>query len=451
MLNVVIPIAVLLLVTLVKKIPFIGGKIQYGLILCGALMLLLSGIYNPLDWLRAFYDGFDRFTWILILLPVASIYAQTQVHIGSMSAIIRILKALLGNSQRGLIAVTMIALLFAGSLLGSSGSAAAIVGVLVVGALAESGMQVEKIAACVVMGAALGSICPPVSTALYQAATIMDVDPNPVLRTGYVTILLAAAFAILYAILCFGTKTASLPAQPQEREKLGAILQEVWPSLIPVLLLIIIVVLNNGFGIDLITMAIGPVLAAVSKVPILKAFSRVLVDTIVLVTALSFFSKKVRAHSKEIFHEGIKNVKDILIVLLCAAFMMGCLYAGEQLTTISEFASSVSNTTLILGGAACLMLVGMLTGSDSVSLNTIFAFWGPALVAKGMEPIHVAAAGAHLAASGQGLPPADMTTFVVVGLLGGLLGKKIDPLKTMLYSAPMCVCLGVIGLILLYI
>ena len=49
------------------------------------------------------------------------------------------------------------------------------------------------------------------------------------------------------------------------------------------------------------------------------------------------------------------------------------------------------------------------------------------------------------------MPPACLTTFVVCGLVGGILGKKVDPLRTMFYNMPMCIYFMIVGMIFLYI
>ena len=53
MLKVVVPMAVLLIIVLCKKIPVIGGKINVALVITGALTLLLGGMYNPGQWVAA--------------------------------------------------------------------------------------------------------------------------------------------------------------------------------------------------------------------------------------------------------------------------------------------------------------------------------------------------------------------------------------------------------------
>ena len=98
-----------------------------------------------------------------------------------------------------------------------------------------------------------------------------------------------------------------------------------------------------------------------------------------------------------------------------------------------------------------MMLIGMLTGSQTTAQNSIFTFFGPALVSGGVDPIHVAAAGAHIATAGQALPPVDLCTFVVVGLVGGILNVKVDAVRSMIDSAPGFLMLTAAGLVLLYI
>ena len=98
-----------------------------------------------------------------------------------------------------------------------------------------------------------------------------------------------------------------------------------------------------------------------------------------------------------------------------------------------------------------MLLMGMLTGSQSTTQNVVFSFFGPSLLAAGLNPVFAAVAGAHLAAGGQGMPPADLTTFVVCGMIGSMYSRKVDPVKAMLYCMPMCISLTIVGMVFLYI
>ncbi len=106
---------------------------------------------------------------------------------------------------------------------------------------------------------------------------------------------------------------------------------------------------------------------------------------------------------------------------------------------------------LKIGGALAMVLLGMLTGTQSTPNNAIFSFFGPALIDAGITPGKAAAAGAQFAAAGQGMPPADLTTFFAAGLVSGVLKKDVDPVKSMCLAAPVWLWITITGFILLYI
>jgi len=96
MIIVIVPIVLLLSIILIKKIPYIGGNIQVGLLLTGLVALFMGGIFNPIDWLLAWVDGVDRIAWVIGLVLFGSLYAETQVKMGTMDTIIKVLRALFG-------------------------------------------------------------------------------------------------------------------------------------------------------------------------------------------------------------------------------------------------------------------------------------------------------------------------------------------------------------------
>lgn len=83
MLKVVIPMAVLLLIVLCKKLPLIGGKINVALGGHRALTLLLGGLYNPGDWIAAWIDGLNRLSWIIALSIAGSLFAEISCSMGN--------------------------------------------------------------------------------------------------------------------------------------------------------------------------------------------------------------------------------------------------------------------------------------------------------------------------------------------------------------------------------
>ena len=118
MLNVIIPIIVMIAIIVIKKIPFIGGKVHYALLAAGATALLLAGVFNPLDWVKAYIDGLNRLAWVILIAVFGSIYAETQNAMGTMDVVLSTSRAVFGRSPKGLYAAGMITLILFGSLLG---------------------------------------------------------------------------------------------------------------------------------------------------------------------------------------------------------------------------------------------------------------------------------------------------------------------------------------------
>ena len=190
----------------------------------------------------------------------------------------------------------------------------------------------------------------------------------------------------------------------------------------------------------------------VQDIPILQGLNNMTLLAVFSVTVISFISPKVRKRGvKDIVKTGFKNVLPCTAVQIAAGFMLGGFYASGLIDTVAAFAQTLNIHALKLGGTAAMCLVGMLTGSQSTAQSAILSFFGPALVSSGLDPVKVAAAGAQIATAGQAMPPADLATFVVAGLVGGILNVKVDSVKSMIKSAPGFLFLLAGGLLLLYI
>ena len=450
MIIVLVPFCVLLALILIKKIPFIGGNITAGLLITGILALLMGGIYNPVDWLIAWVDGIDRIAWVMCLTIFGSLYAETQVCRGTMDTVLNVMRAKFGRSPRGLITCIVIALCIAGSLLGDAVAASTVIGVLIIRSLAEMELTGEQIACTIVMGASLGSIMPPVTQAVFLAASLVGVDPTEVSKYAYFTVGLGIIICCFYVAFSF-IKIKSLPEDLIPKESAGQILKKNWPVLVPLALLVVIILLRLVFGLDLVTMLFGFILTPLANVKILKGLTNLIVFTMIIVTIVSCFYSAVRKNLLPTLKTGIKNVKSSIFIQGSAGLMLGAFYSAGQIEAVQNFALGLNQHVLKLGGAVALNLMGMLTGSQSTAQNTIFTFLGPALVQMGVDPVFAGITGSHIAASGQGMPPADLTCFVVCGLVGGILGKKVDPVKTMLLNMPMCLYLFIVGCIFMYI
>ena len=472
MITVLIPVVVLLAVILCKRIPKIGGNVQVGLVLAGVLSLLLGGVFSPADWCAAFIDGLDRLAWIIFLSIFGSIYAETQVKLGTMDTVMGALKARFGRSPRALVVCIIMALVVAGSLLGDAIAASTVIGVLTIGTLSAMGMSPEHICCVVVMGASMGSIMPPITQALAMSSTLVSTDPEPVITIGYFTSAIVIVLVCIYVTIFFVNKNMVIEDSAASggmfgSKKASQILRENWTSLVPLAVLIIVVffrtVTIEGIQFDLVPELLSQIQVLqvgetaltlyewMGQVTILKGMTNGIVLSLVFVAFISFLFPRVRKDAKSTIANGLSKVKVTVGLQVCAAFMLGCFYAGGQIDQVMVFAQGLDTNLLKIGGAAAMCLIGMLTGSQSTAQNVVFSFFGPALVNIGLNRTEVATAGANIAAAGQGLPPADLTTFVVAGIVGGMLGVKVNPVKSMLYMVPMCLLFLAIGVVFLYI
>ena len=141
MFQVVVPMAVLLVLVLCKKIPVIGGKINLALVITGALTLLLSGMYNPELWIAAWFDGLNRLSWIIALSIAGSLFAEISLRLGTIDTIIGAMTAKFGRHPRILIVCILLALTIAGSLLGDAIAAATVIGMLTIGILVSMNLS----------------------------------------------------------------------------------------------------------------------------------------------------------------------------------------------------------------------------------------------------------------------------------------------------------------------
>ncbi len=473
MIRILIPMAVLLIIILAKKIPIIGGKINVALITTGILTLLLSGMFNPSQWVAAWVDGLDRLAWIIALSIVGSIFAEISTRLGTIDTIIGTLTAKFGNYPRILIISILFALTIAGSLLGDAIAAATVIGMLTIGILSSMNLPYERICSIIVMGACIGSIMPPMTQALALSSSLVGAEADSVINIGYITVSIVFVIIAAYCSI-FLVKKDNYPGANKDVEikytgqSAGEILKNNWKSLIPMTALIIIVLLRT-LDIPYISVDLGPaildsinvfthqsgeslsLLGWMSGVTVLKGFTNGIVLSIICAIGIAFFFPAVKHNAKDIFFQGMGKVKNTVILQISCAFMLGSFYTSGAIEEVSVAAQSLDNNVLKIGGVLAMLLIGMLTGSQSTTQNVIFSFFGPALVSTGLNPIFAAVAGANLAAAGQGLPPADLTTFVVVGIVSAQFGKKVDPLKTMIYSVPMSLCFLGVGLLFLFI
>ena len=451
MAKVIIPLIVMIAIIVIKKIPFIGGKVHYALLAAGAVALLVGGIYNPMDWIKAYVDGLNRISWVILIALFGGIYARTQTAMGTMDTVLNASRAAFGRTPKGLYAAGMITLILFGSLLGEGLSAACVAGVLMVGPMRDLGLEPEQISASLVLGGLLGSLCPPMTNGIVLASSLCGADYDTVLKWAFLTVPFCCVVIIAFYAFRW-IKIKSLPEHLIPTEKAGTILKKGLPTLVPMLTLVAIMILAYGpwnkiVNTNLITYIWGWLQKLVAGIPFVSGLGNMIVLSLVTVTLIAFCSKGVRAYGiGRCIKEGFKDYLPCGAVHACCALMLGGFY-----DIIAEWAVTLNTHLLKLGGAGAIGLMGMISGSQSTSQNVILSFFGPALIATGMSPEAAALAGAHLAMGSQAFPPTDLCTIVVAPLVAGTLGEPCDYVKSMMKSLPGFLFLFGMGILLLFV
>lgn len=456
MINVLLPIIVLIAVVVIKKIPLIGGKVHWALLLSGAVALLSAGIVSPVAWVTAYIDGLNRLSWVILIAVFGSIYAETQIAMGTMDVVLNASRSAFGHSPKGLYVAGMITLILFGSLLGEGLSAACVVGVLLIPPLIDLGMEPEQVSASLVLGGLLGSLCPPMTNGIVLASSLCGANYDEVLKWSFLTVPFCCAVIIAFYAIHW-IKIKSLPEHLIPKEKAGTILKQGFTKLIPMLTLVVIMILaygpwNSTVNTNVINYIWGWLQKLVAPIPFVNGLGNMIVLSLVTVTIIACCFKSTREYGLgNVIKNGWKKYLPCGAVHLCCALMLGGFYAAGYIDVIAQWATTLNTHALKLGGSAAMGLMGMITGSQSTVQNVVLSFFGPALVATGMTPESVALAGSHIAMGSQAFPPTDLCTIVVAPLVAGVIGKDCDYVKSMMKSLPGFLFLFFFGVLLLFI
>ncbi|WP_251978707.1 TRAP transporter large permease subunit [Salinicola avicenniae] len=439
---VIVPM-VLLFAIILLPIPKIGGNVIVGLLGAALAAAVLGGL-APREVLSASIFGIDKLAWVIMLSIVGSVYAESQVRLGAMQTALDLFRALFGRSSAGLVCAVMLTLVLSGSLLGDAIAAATVVGLLVIPTLSALKLSGERIAVIIVMGAVIGSGMPPISQSFYLAASFTGIEPGQVLGRAYATMGISVVVAMAVgAWLVRDVDSRTLLEAPAP---LRQVVRRGWTTLVPMsLLLAIVVAASLGFNIFTRTPLVAEGVAMLQQVPILKglAFRVVLAILVALLVSLAF--RRVREQGGALVAAGLRNVAKTVQIQVCAGIMVGVFYQAGLIDTVQQATAELAPHLMALAGGLATIAVGMLTGSQTTAQTLIVSMMAPALTHLGKDPAAVAAGAAHLAMAGQSMPPVGLTTFVVTGLVGGIIGIKVDPVKTMMMALPVTLYFMSIG------
>lgn len=446
MLEIIIPLLLLFIIALVKNIPKIGGNIKVALLVAAISSAIISGL-GPIETILAFIDGIDRLSWVIMLSVFGALYAEAQVKLGAMDTTINTLRSAFGNSPRGLIAAVYITLIIAGSFLGDAIAASAVIGFLVINSLYELKIKPEQIGMIILVGASVGSIMPPITQGVFLSASLIGVEPDPVVKIAYLTVSIVAIFAILESFRFVRGK--KMPDHLKTEKTALQILKERWVTLVPLAVLVAIVIANTLFGYSIFTewAIFSVILEPLMGIPIIQGLTNQVVSAIIVAIIVSFLFGSVWKDTKGVFKGGLSKVSQTVQIQLCAGIMVGVFYASGLIEKVALMAEGLASSAVKIGGAASVVVVGMLTGSQTTAQTVNITFLGPILENLNVDPTMIALGASHIAAAGQNMPPVGLTAFVVCGLIGGILSKEVDPIKVMLYALPNSILFLIIGLL----
>ncbi|GAK07930.1 hypothetical protein [Geomicrobium sp. JCM 19038] len=94
-------------------------------------------------------------------------------------------------------------------------------------------------------------------------------------------------------------------------------------------------------------------------------------------------------------------------------------YASGTIDAVAVYAATLESSALKIGGTLGIVLIGMITGSQTTAQTVMVTFIAPALESLGVHTTNIALGASHIAAAGQNFPPVGLTAFVVCGIVAG--------------------------------
>src|SRR5699024_7681767 len=196
-----------------------------------------------------------------------------------------------------------------------------------------------------------------------------------------------------------------------------------WLLVSHLVVLVVLVVFNSFFDSDFF--AEWPffafILSPIREIPVLQGITFDVVTAIIIAIFVSLIFPSVWKSKGEIIKGGLKKVNHTVQIQLCAGIMVGVFYASGLIGNVEELTAGLTASMVKIGGAMSIVVVGMLTGSQTTAQSVNVTFLGPILENMNVDPTYIALGASHIAAAGQNMPPVGLTAFVVCGLIGGIL------------------------------
>lgn len=292
---------------------------------------------------------------------------------------------------------------------------------------------------------------PPITQGVFLSSSLVGIDPSPVINIAYITVGIGGVLAILESFRFVRGK--KMPDHLKEKQSVFGILKEKWTTLVPLAVLVAIVIANTLFEYNIFEkwFFFAAILEPLKEIPILQGVTFQVVSAIIIAIIVSFLFPSVWKESKGIFKGGLSKVSQTVQIQLCAGIMVGVFYASGLIEKVAQMTEGLAASMVKVGGALSIVVVGMLTGSQTTAQSVNVTFLAPILKNMDVDPTLIALGASHIAAAGQNMPPVGLTAFVVCGLIGGILNKEVDPIKVMGLALPNSFYFLIVGLIAWFI
>src|SRR5699024_8627812 len=129
---------------------------------------------------------------------------------------------------------------------------------------------------------------PPITQGVFLSASLVGIDPSPVVKIAYVTVAIGGLLAILESFRF--VKGKQMPEHLKTTEPLLRILKERWKTLIPLAVLVAIVIANTLFEYDIFSewAFFAAILEPIRDIPIVQGVSFQVVSAIIIAIFVSF-------------------------------------------------------------------------------------------------------------------------------------------------------------------
>jgi len=382
----------ILLISVFSLTLLLGVPVAFCLGFTGLIGLFHSGVVSLLVVPQRMFTGIDIFP--LMAIPLFILAGSLMEAGGITKRLVNFSNLLVGHLKGGLAHTNIVASMFMAGISGAGVADAAAIGSLLIPAMKDEGYDDDFSAAVVAAASVSGPIIPPSITMVVYASTV-GVSVGGLFLSGFIPGLMLCLGLMLVVYIMAGRRSYVWSTR---RARLPEILRGSADAL-PALIMPVIIMGGILSGIFTATEA--------AAVAVFYAF----------VVGLFVFREIKPPHLKKIIISSGVTTAVILFIIACANILAWVLSSQQVPQRLSEFLLSVgTNPFLVLFVVNIFLLViGMFleTGAAVILLAPILH---PALVAIGLDPLHVGLVFVLNLSIGLITPPVGVCLFVTCAI-----------------------------------